>query len=185
MGARGEAVRVRAARVDDAAPMAMLHLRAFRRAYRGILPDAFLDGLVVDEWVAKRRAHLEHLPRPDLRWWLAENDDRVSGLAATGLSNDADARPNEGEVLVLYVDPDRVGTGIGRALMDHLIDDLRARGLPSLSLWVFEANDRARRFYEKAGFALDAAPAGRKLNSFGAPPTTASAAEVRYRRSLA
>jgi RimJ/RimL family protein N-acetyltransferase len=61
--------------------------------------------------------------------------------------------------------------------MTHVIDNVRARGARDITLWVFEANTRARRFYERAGFALDG---GRKPVERGG----ASLNELRYRRAL-
>lgn len=45
------------------------------------------------------------------------------------------------------------GTGVGRALMEFAEAWARERHLPLLTLHVFAANTRARRFYERAGMA--------------------------------
>jgi ribosomal protein S18 acetylase RimI-like enzyme len=45
------------------------------------------------------------------------------------------------------------GTGVGRALMEYAEQWARKRNLTLLTLHVFAANARARRFYEKAGMA--------------------------------
>jgi GNAT superfamily N-acetyltransferase len=47
----------------------------------------------------------------------------------------------------LYVHPEAIGTGIGRALFAH-VQALRPRGF---GFWVFQQNERARRFYEAHG----------------------------------
>jgi ribosomal protein S18 acetylase RimI-like enzyme len=44
------------------------------------------------------------------------------------------------------------GTGVGRALMEYAEAWTVRRGLPLLTLNVFAQNDRARAFYERAGF---------------------------------
>ncbi|MEO9599749.1 GNAT family N-acetyltransferase [Parasphingorhabdus sp.] len=50
----------------------------------------------------------------------------------------------------LYVDVDRQGEGIGRRLLDH------AKGEQTdLQLYTFQANQRARAFYEAAGFVME------------------------------
>jgi GNAT superfamily N-acetyltransferase len=45
------------------------------------------------------------------------------------------------------------GTGVGTALLKYAEEWSRARGMTFLTLNVFDANARARRFYERAGFA--------------------------------
>jgi GNAT superfamily N-acetyltransferase len=57
------------------------------------------------------------------------------------------ARQGE-EVRLLYTRPDRIGMGAGA----QLIDAAKASGINALEMWCFEANERARRFYEARGF---------------------------------
>jgi GNAT superfamily N-acetyltransferase len=47
------------------------------------------------------------------------------------------------------------GTGVGRALLEHAEAWSRHRGYALLTLNVFADNDRARRFYERAGMAAE------------------------------
>jgi GNAT superfamily N-acetyltransferase len=58
------------------------------------------------------------------------------------------ARQGE-EIRLLYTRPDRIGMGAGT----QLIDAAKATaGIGALELWCFQANGRARRFYEARGF---------------------------------
>ena len=57
------------------------------------------------------------------------------------------ARQGE-EVRLLHTCPDRIGMGAGT----QLIDAAKATGIGALELWCFQANERARRFYEAGGF---------------------------------
>jgi GNAT superfamily N-acetyltransferase len=52
------------------------------------------------------------------------------------------------EVRLLYTRPDRVGMGAGT----QLIEAAKATGIGARELWCFQANERARRFYETRGF---------------------------------
>jgi putative acetyltransferase len=52
------------------------------------------------------------------------------------------------EVRLFYTRPDRIGMGAG----SQLIDAVKASGVGGLELWCFQANERARRFYEQRGF---------------------------------
>ena len=81
-----------------------------------------------------------------------------------------------GELYALYVRPAWWSTGTGRALMDRVLARTAAAGYQSVVLWVLRDNLRARRFYERAGFAPDGAT--NVLERLGEVP------EVRYRRPL-
>ena len=61
------------------------------------------------------------------------------------------------------------GAGLGQRLLDELL------GKESAELWVFEANVRAQRFYERNGFRLDGTRHTYR-------PETASLPEVRLVR---
>jgi len=52
------------------------------------------------------------------------------------------------EVRLLYTRPDRIGEGAGT----QLIEAAKKSGVGALELWCFQANARARRFYEARGF---------------------------------
>jgi ribosomal protein S18 acetylase RimI-like enzyme len=79
-----------------------------------------------------------------------------------------------GELYALYVRPAWWSTGTGRALMERVLARTAAAGYQSVVLWVLRDNWRARRFYERAGFAPDGAT--NVLERLGEVP------EVRYRR---
>jgi GNAT superfamily N-acetyltransferase len=58
-----------------------------------------------------------------------------------------------GHISVIAVTPEAEGSGVGRALMEHAEAWTSRRGHSLLTLNVFAANARARRFYERAGYA--------------------------------
>ena len=61
---------------------------------------------------------------------------------------------HKGHVFGMYVPAERVGRGIGRALMDRVIAHARSHGLAQLTLTCTADNLPARRVYERAGFAM-------------------------------
>lgn len=72
-------------------------------------------------------------------------------LTAAGLAGET------GELYAIYLTPAWWSAGVGRALTDAVLAALRATGYRRVVLWTLTANARARRFYEKAGFAPDGA----------------------------
>lgn len=166
---------IREARVEDARAIAALHVAAWLATYRGLMPDPLLDGLSVDERAQARAEALARPARGVLTWVLEAGD--LLGFAITGPTRDLDLDPTDvGEVRAIYLAPDQVGRGLGRTLMAHALDELRARGFDEATLWALEGNARAERFYARAGFT----PGARKVEQvagFDLP-------HVRWRRSL-
>jgi len=147
-------MRIREAETKDARAIAEIHVASWQAAYRGQLTDDYLDGLTTDDRLEQHRRTLED-PRHDWRTWVAEDEGQVVAFAVTGPSEDADAGDRTGEVYAIYLDPGRVGTGLGRTLFERAVGDLRERGFTSATLWVLDTNRRARRFYEIAGWLPD------------------------------
>jgi GNAT superfamily N-acetyltransferase len=167
------AVTVRHARVGDAAALGRVHVRAWQAAYRGQLPDDYLDGLRPEEREAgwERGLRRDRARDPVL---VAERDGRVVGFAVLRAAEDPEGA---GELSAINVDPDHWGTGAGRALLAAAHGELARLGFQEAVLWVLPGNRRARRFYEAAGWVADGAE--RTAEVFGVV-----VAEVRYRRRL-
>jgi GNAT superfamily N-acetyltransferase len=81
------------------------------------------------------------------------------------------------ELYALYVRPDLLGRGVGGVLVRAAEEWAAGRGHTRLALWVLAGNERARRFYARAGFAPDG---GERVDAYDGAELT----EVRYERSL-
>jgi putative acetyltransferase len=121
-------VRLRLATPADTDAVAALFRRSFGSI--GFLPTlhtpeedrAFFGGVIAHQEV-----------------WLAEDEGDGALLGFAGL---------EGDLLgFLYVDPPAQGHGVGSALLAHV----RERRPGGFRFWVFQRNERARRFYELNG----------------------------------
>ncbi len=77
------------------------------------------------------------------------------------------------EIEAIHSLPESWGTGLGAAMLAFALEETNAR--TGVGLWAFGKNARARRFYEKHGFA----PTGEsRISEFD------GAVEVRYERML-
>jgi GNAT superfamily N-acetyltransferase len=150
------AATIRAARPEDARPVAEVHVDSWRHTYRGVLPDEYLDRLSVDDRESMWLGAFAD-PDPKSGALVAEADGHLVGFASFGLSRDEDAPDGTGEVPAIYVEPAALGTGVGRELFAAVTETLRDAGFTRATLWVLEANASARRFYEKAGWSWDGA----------------------------
>ncbi len=147
--------QVRKAKVEDASGIAFVHVRSWQVAYRGHMPDEFLDGLDVEKRTNMWR---ELTQDPDkIIFVAADREGNIVGFSALGPSRDADANPNTAEVAAIYVHPEKWEKGIGRALLSASLDQVRKREFDQVTLWVLEGNQRARSFYEAFGFVQDGA----------------------------
>lgn len=80
------------------------------------------------------------------RGWVAEVDGEVVGFAIADR-----ARAN---VWALFVDPDREGRGLGRALHDQMMNWLFSTGIEQAWLGT-EPGTRAERFYLSSGWRYE------------------------------
>jgi ribosomal protein S18 acetylase RimI-like enzyme len=142
---------IRRARTDDLDGIAAVHAGAWQAAYLGIVPARTLEAFTVasrrEYWAQVR---LDDRP-PDRPIFVAVEDDIVVGFALCGRPpRDADME-FDAELYALNVDPTRWRSGIGRRLFMQCADHLGAMGCRNFYLWVFVANERARRSYESLG----------------------------------
>jgi len=170
------ALRIREGGPADADVLGGIHVRAWQSAYRGQLTDDYLDELSVQDRADQWRGSLAQ-QRESWRTWVAEDEGRVIGWATTGPSEDADADEQTAELYAIYLEPDRVGTGVGRSLFEQAVGDLRERGFRVATLWVLETNEQARRFYEVAGWKPDGTVTNERVDCEMRPT-------VRYRADL-
>ena len=143
-------MKVRRATADDLTGMARVHVDTWKTTYRGIVPNQYLDELTYESDIA--RGFGRWLSEPPTRWahFVAEDAvDGIVGFATGGPARDAD--PDfRGELGAIYVLKSRQGSGVGRALVREVARHLVQSGMPSMLVWVLEANPY-RRFYEKLG----------------------------------
>jgi GNAT superfamily N-acetyltransferase len=119
---------LRRATVADADAIAAVFSASFRLLT--LLP--WLHTVEQDLWF------IENVILRECEVTLAEDDSGVVAFLA---------RQGE-EIRLLYVHPARLGSGVGT----QLIEATKAGGVAALELWCFQANTRARRFYEARGF---------------------------------
>ncbi len=143
---------VRVATSDDARTIAEIHVASWQEGYRGQLPDGFLKSLSIDA----RQARWAQSLRDGAGVLLAEQAGEAVGFVMFGPSRDDDAPTNCAEIWALYVHPSACSTGVGRKLHDGALAALAAEGSTAAALWVLHSNDRARRFYARLGWHLDA-----------------------------
>ncbi|KUN92505.1 GNAT family N-acetyltransferase [Streptomyces caeruleatus] len=122
-------VLLRRARAADAHAAADVWLRSYAAA----LPTVRCahDDADVRDWFARVLV-------PQYETWVAVTENKVLGLLVL----------NGGELKQLYLKPDCRGRGLG----DRFMSLAKQQKPDGLSLWTFQINGPARRFYQRHGF---------------------------------
>ncbi len=149
--------QIRLATLDDAPRCADIHGRSWMFAYSDAVGKDIIESYNA-RWLFVWKKMLEN--NTDTHYVILEGDTIV-GFTSINPSRDADAPDGMFELTGLYLDPDHIGKGYGKRAMDFVKHEASARGYTVISLWMLDQNNRAKRFYEKAGFAPD----GTKKNS--------------------
>jgi len=137
----------RDARNSDAESVATLHAESWKRHYRGVLLDSFLNNEVLADRLAVWRQRLSN-SRHDAFTIIAEQQALVVGFVHVILDDD----PAWGALLEnLHISFELKRKGIGRALMIQAAARLLQRGRQKFYLWVFDQNITAQRFYAALG----------------------------------
>ncbi len=138
--------------------IAALHADSWRRTYRGVFSDVYLDHEAPSERRRYWHRHLRTKPGAQQRVLVALDGGTCAGFICIVL----DAEPAWGPLLDnLHVRQDYQSRGIGRRLVEAGRLWVRCRGPHDRwHLWVVESNQAARRIYEHLGWA----PAERSIH---------------------
>ena len=129
----------------DCDELGRVHMAVWRDAYAGVMPSDYLAGLSSERSAARWRELARRPADAAERTLVVRNDDRIVGFASAGPSRDDDA-PTAWELYAVNLIPEARGTGVADLLLDELV------GGRDVTLWVVEANARARAFYARHGF---------------------------------
>lgn len=97
----------------------------------------------VESWAGHKtpESFRRWLADPKLRLYAGELEGRIAGVALLDVN---------GWVFLLYVVPEALGAGLGKAMLRHLEAEARGLGLGKLAL---KSTITAREFYERQGYA--------------------------------
>ncbi len=171
-------LRIREMTLADCDRVAEIRVGGWRSAYQGLIPQSYLDGLSVEEDAERRRMYLSQGDGSVVNLVAEDADGELVGWACHGPYREGEVLTGDAELYAIYVHPLHLGQGAGRALLARSVAGCSAAGHGRVLLWVLKGNDRARRFYERAGFRADGAEEPFEVDGVAVP-------EVRYARALA
>lgn len=144
-------VRYREAGTGDSAMVADLFERSFVETFGHLYSSEnlqeFLSGVTAETFA-------DEIANPDFAVRIAESGKCAVGFAKLGPpSLPIETPPATLELRQIYVLKPWQGTGIAQGLYDWAEAESVARGARHLQLTVYIDNHRARRFYDRRGFA--------------------------------
>lgn len=98
-----------------------------KRMYKGLLQENRGNGYILS---------IDGIPHC-IAWWDSTREKNMRGCA---------------EIICIHSLQAHWGQGYGSRMMDRLLSDIASAGYLKVMLWVFEDNERARKFYEARGF---------------------------------
>jgi GNAT superfamily N-acetyltransferase len=159
---------IRAAQPADAESLVRVHELASSELFERVVGKPLADFVPYAARLESFRHGIGNVSET-ARILVADGDAGLVGFAVCVLAPDG-----RGELKDLYVIPSAWGTGVSGELAGAALAALGDMGASEAFLWVVEANPRARRFYERAGWARAAASRASPLGP----------REVQYTRQL-
>ena len=129
---------------DERKAISRIFEESWRHAYKGIIPQDYLDGIQEGRWT----------PLIDIPGWktmVCIEDGEYIGTSTFSRSR-FENYPDDGEIISIYLLPAYMHKGYGRRLFEAVMNELHKEGYREVFLWVLEENSAARKFYETCGF---------------------------------
>lgn len=143
---------LRRATAEDAPKLALLGAATFLTAFASDHPgQALIDHCANEHGVSR---YADWLGKPDYAFWLIETPLGAPLGYAMLCPPEIDIIPDTGalELKRIYTLSGWQGAGLGRRLVEAVVEEACVRGAPSLYLCVYTNNVAAQRFYARFGF---------------------------------
>lgn len=155
-------MKIRKARLSDTKGIARVHVESWKTTYANIVPDEYLNNLTYES-----REHIWINSIPNGGVYVAEtNQGEIVGFSSGGKERSGNYDGFDGELYAIYILREYQGQGIGKALIQPIIDELIGMGLNTMLVLVLKDNV-SRLFYEALGGKeiddFEVQIAGRKL----------------------
>jgi len=148
---------IRPATPADAGAIAQVRVDAWRTTYKGMIPDAYLAAMKVEDSAALWERVLTAGPQNAIpnrtSVFVAANAQGIVGFASGNMLAES-KHGLDAELSAVYLIRDAQRAGIGQRLVATVAAAQRAHGATGLIAWVIAGNKAARAFYERLGAEL-------------------------------
>lgn len=139
--------QINKATVNDIQVIQDLAEKIWRPTYKAIITQAQIDYML--ELMYSTAALNKQITEQQHQFLILTDDDQPIGFAAYGTTD----TPDVYKLHKIYLDYNYQGKGVGKLLLQEVVDQVSARGANTLELDVNKYN-KAKFFYEKQGFSV-------------------------------
>ena len=144
---------IRNATYEDIPRIAEIQICGWRFAYRGLISDyeLFSQRLVLNS-IKTITTRFEN--NASFIVFDDYSDNILKGFAWYGVSKDEDKEKSY-EINAIYVQPEFTRNGIGKLMMENIINYAKANNYNEILIWALSGNNKGIEFYKKNGFIED------------------------------
>lgn len=143
-------ITIRRAVLDDAHSIAAVQVNSWRTTYTGIVSEDYLRQLQIDTRENRWKQVIQENAKERIMLVVADARGEIVGFASAGPTFHHNEYNYEGELYALYLLENYQQQGIGRRLVNAVMDHFKAVGIHSMLTLALEQNP-ACRFYVKMG----------------------------------
>ena len=143
-------VTIKHVSLEDIPLLSHILAASWRVAYRGMIPQDFLDSIEDERWVTP---FTYRLTKGGMKADILYVQQAACGCVVYGPSQNKNYS-GWGEICCLYLLPEYTRKGYGKQLLLFAMDQMKKENIHDFYLWALDENLSARKFYEKVGYTL-------------------------------
>ena len=120
-------LRIRKAVAEDAIIYTNCLISCWQSAYKGIVPDGFLNNMVVEKEKRIGRFKNAFTNPGDCAYYCVMHEEKMVGFLCIN-KNRSGNTPDVGEIWAIYLIEEYWGKGYGKELLDFEINELKLSG---------------------------------------------------------
>ena len=140
-------VEIRRAQLEDALPIARVHIESWKATYPSIVPQDYIDSLDVEVFTERWRDRLK--ANPEMLIYVADYKGTIIGFASGGPAR-IEMGGFTGELYAIYLSSQAQSHGFGKRLFWTTADGLQRAGYSGMYVWVLDQNP-SQGFYRRMG----------------------------------
>ena len=138
---------IRKARIEDIEVISTIKVRGWQTAYRNIMENEYLDNMNIEHTIEKNKRNFDQQ-----KFIVAELNNEVVGFCGYSYCDNEEQEDNaDCELRGIYVKPEMKRNGIGKQLIQYVINEFKNARKTKMILWCLKENYPSRAFYEAMG----------------------------------